>query len=203
MTRLLPLLLAAAALLSASDAPVFPYGAVYFRKSNPPEAEWARDHQTAARIGMNTFRHWFMWSAIEVAPGKYDWRDYDRMMDLAAQNGIKVVIAELITAAPSDHGVTAAGRAKRRRDVPQHFVARGVTVGVVDQLESVHVEHDYGHVAGHIGSDDLLHSPMNCAMVHQTRKTIVIGLIRQLGLRHLEVVDACLKLTHEAKVFGP
>jgi beta-galactosidase len=82
------------------SVPVFPYGAVYFRKSNPPESDWARDHQTAARIGMNTFRHWFMWSTIEVAPGKYDWRDYDRMMDLAAQNGIKVVIAELITAAP-------------------------------------------------------------------------------------------------------
>jgi beta-galactosidase len=100
MTKLLFVLLAAAGLLNATDAPVFPYGAVYFRKSNPPEAEWARDHQTAARIGMNTFRHWFMWSAIEVAPGKYDWRDYDRMMDLAAQNGIKVVIAELVTAAP-------------------------------------------------------------------------------------------------------
>jgi beta-galactosidase len=41
-----------------------------------------------------------MWGAIEVAPGRYDWRDYDRMMDLAAQNGIKVVIAELITSAP-------------------------------------------------------------------------------------------------------
>ena len=100
MTKLLFVLLAAVGLLNAADAPVFPYGAVYFRKSNPPEAEWARDHQTAARIGMNTFRHWFMWSAIEVAPGKYDWRDYDRMMDLAAQNGIKVVIAELVTAAP-------------------------------------------------------------------------------------------------------
>ena len=93
------LLAAGAAALPAAD-PVFPYGAVYFRKSNPPEADWARDHATARRIGMNTFRHWFMWSAIEVAPGKYDWRDYDRMMDLAAQNGIKVVIAELITAAP-------------------------------------------------------------------------------------------------------
>jgi beta-galactosidase len=80
--------------------PVFPYGAVYFRKSNPPEEDWARDFQTAAKVGMNTFRHWFMWSAIEVAPGKYDWRDYDRMMDLAAQNGIKTVIAEMITAAP-------------------------------------------------------------------------------------------------------
>jgi beta-galactosidase len=49
---------------------------------------------------MNTFRHWFMWSAIEVAPGRYDWRDYDRMMDLAARNGIKVVIAEMVTASP-------------------------------------------------------------------------------------------------------
>src|SRR5207253_3692865 len=86
--------------MAAEPAAVFPYGAVYFRKSNPPEEDWARDHKTAARIGMNTFRHWFMWSAIEVAPGKYDWRDYDRMMDLAAQNGIKVVIGELITAAP-------------------------------------------------------------------------------------------------------
>jgi beta-galactosidase len=93
--------LAAMPVWSAADSdPVFPYGAVYFRKSNPPEQDWARDHRTAARIGMNTFRHWFMWGAIETAPGKYDWRDYDRMMDLAAQNGIKVVIAELITSAP-------------------------------------------------------------------------------------------------------
>lgn len=91
--------LLASSWLYATD-PVFPYGAVYFRKSNPPEPDWARDHKTAAQIGMNTFRHWFMWSAIEVAPGKYDWRDYDRMMDLAAQNGINVVIAELVTAAP-------------------------------------------------------------------------------------------------------
>ena len=98
MRKLLPLLLA----LTAANAqePVFPYGAVYFRKSNPPEQDWARDHKTAAQIGMNTFRHWFMWSAIEVAPGKYDWRDYDRQMDLAAENGIKVVIAEMVTAAP-------------------------------------------------------------------------------------------------------
>jgi beta-galactosidase len=97
-------LLSAATVPSAADsipgAPVFPYGAVYFRKSNPPEQHWARDHQTAARIGMNTFRHWFMWGAIEVGHGKYDWLDYDRMMDLAAQNGIKVVIAELVTSAP-------------------------------------------------------------------------------------------------------
>jgi beta-galactosidase len=85
---------------SAQPGPVFPYGAVYFRKTNPPPEDWARDHQTAAQIGMNIFRHWFMWSAIEVAPGKYDWSDYDRNMDLAAKNGIKVVIEELVGCAP-------------------------------------------------------------------------------------------------------
>jgi beta-galactosidase len=80
--------------------PAFPYGGVYFRKSNPPEQDWARDHRAAAQLGANTFRHWFMWSAIETAPGKYYWDDYDRMMDLAAQNGIKVILAELDTCAP-------------------------------------------------------------------------------------------------------
>jgi len=80
--------------------PVFPYGAVYFRKSNPPAEAWARDHATAARVGMNTFRHWFLWGAIEVTPGKFDWADYDRMMDLAEANGLKVIIAEFTTNAP-------------------------------------------------------------------------------------------------------
>ncbi len=94
------LLMAISMPVQAAELPTFPYGAVYFRKSNPPEQDWARDHQTAARTGMNTFRHWVMWSAVEVAPGKYDWRDYDRMMDLAAQNGIKVILAEFVTAAP-------------------------------------------------------------------------------------------------------
>src|ERR1700722_16443079 len=82
------------------SSPVFPYGAVYFRKTNPPPQDWARDFQTASRVGMNIFRHWFMWSAIEVAPGKYDWSDYDRIMDLSAQNGIKLVLEELVGCAP-------------------------------------------------------------------------------------------------------
>src|SRR5215475_10407355 len=66
--------------------PVFPFGAVYFRKSNPPEQDWERDHKRAAEMGVNIFRHWFMWASIENAPGRYDWRDYDRMVELEAQN---------------------------------------------------------------------------------------------------------------------
>ena len=86
--------------MSSNVLPRFPYGAVYFRKSNPPKADWARDYQVAAADGMNCFRHWFAWSAIEVAPGVYDWDDYDRQLDLAAENGIQTIIAEMITIAP-------------------------------------------------------------------------------------------------------
>ena len=80
--------------------PNFPYGAVYFRKSNPPSEDWARDYATAQQDGHTLFRHWFLWSAIETEPGVYDWSDYDRQLDLAAEHGIKTIIAEMIAVAP-------------------------------------------------------------------------------------------------------
>ena len=80
--------------------PQVPFGAVYFRKSNPPREDWARDYGVAAEDGLNIFRHWFMWASIERRPGYYDFDDYDRQMDLAAKNGIKTVIAELTHTVP-------------------------------------------------------------------------------------------------------
>jgi beta-galactosidase len=80
--------------------PPFTYGAVYFRKSNPPHEDWERDYAVAAQDGYTAFRHWFLWSAIEIAPGVYDWADYDRQLDLAAQHGLATIIAEMTTAAP-------------------------------------------------------------------------------------------------------
>ena len=77
-----------------------PYGAVYFRKSNPPRADWERDYATARDDGMNIFRHWFLWGSIETAPGAFDWADYDAHMDLAAKHGFSVVIAEMSNAIP-------------------------------------------------------------------------------------------------------
>ncbi|PCJ88200.1 MAG: beta-galactosidase [Hyphomicrobiales bacterium] len=77
-----------------------PFGAVYFRKSNPPREDWERDYGVASEDGLNVFRHWAMWSAIEVKPGIYDWEEYDQQLDLAAKNGIKTVIAELTHTVP-------------------------------------------------------------------------------------------------------
>ena len=80
--------------------PQVPFGAVYFRKSNPPREDWERDYGVAAEDGLNVFRHWFMWASIERKPGVYDWSDYDRHMDLAAENGIKTIVAELSHSVP-------------------------------------------------------------------------------------------------------
>ncbi|WP_274650967.1 beta-galactosidase [Paenibacillus humicola] len=80
--------------------PQVPYGAVYFRKSNPPRKDWERDYAQASRDGMNLFRHWFMWSAIEIAPGRYDWEEYDAQLELAAKYGIRTIIAEMTTFTP-------------------------------------------------------------------------------------------------------
>ncbi|MGC9348279.1 MAG: beta-galactosidase [Anaerolineae bacterium] len=86
--------------MTPDPLPDFPYGAVYFRKSNPPREDWARDYATAAEDGHTLFRHWFLWSAIEIEPGVFDWSDYDRQLDLAAEHGIKTIIAEMIAVAP-------------------------------------------------------------------------------------------------------
>lgn len=81
-------------------ANTFTAGAVYFRKSNPPSQEWDRDYASAHGIGLGILRHWFMWSAIEVAPGAYDWADYDLQLDLAAKHGLKTIISIIDNSAP-------------------------------------------------------------------------------------------------------
>ena len=97
--RLLAFMLLAVS-VSGQVLPRFPYGAVYFRKTNPPREDWERDYARAAKDGMNTFRHWFMWGSIEVEPGKFDWADYDAQLDLAAKYGIKTIVAEVVHSAP-------------------------------------------------------------------------------------------------------
>ena len=120
--------------VTQSKMPVFPFGAVYFRKSNPPEGDWAHDYATAAEDGMNVFRHWFLWSAIEVAPDQYDWADYDRQLDLAAEHGIQTIIAEMITAAPE--------WAFRHYAHARYERRNGQLVGIVTRHDLVHAIRD-------------------------------------------------------------
>lgn len=84
----------------SSPLPAVPFGAVYFRQSSPPRADWARDYAEAEKDQMNCFRHWFQWAAIERAPGQYYWDDFDQQFDLAAEHGIKTIVGEILSTAP-------------------------------------------------------------------------------------------------------
>ena len=75
-------------------------GAVYYRRSAPPEQDWERDYQVAKEDGHTMFRHWFTWNSVHVAPDAFDWAPFDRHLDLAAKYGIKTIIAEHIYEAP-------------------------------------------------------------------------------------------------------
>lgn len=86
--------------MSQNNSYPIDFGAVYYRRSAPAESDWERDYQRAAEDGITMFRHWFVWGAIETAPGVYNWEPYDRQVELGQKYGIKTVIAEMSTLAP-------------------------------------------------------------------------------------------------------
>lgn len=86
--------------MDTTNNPFVHIGAVYFRKSAPPKEDWERDYRQAKVDGHTMFRHWFCWNAIEVAPDIFDWEDYDKQLDLAAQYGIDTIIAEMLVDTP-------------------------------------------------------------------------------------------------------
>ena len=62
----------------------------YFDGTSSPER--VRRHLQAARqVGARYLRCSFTWNAIEKAPGQYDWRFYDRLVDMARQDRIEIL----------------------------------------------------------------------------------------------------------------
>jgi beta-galactosidase len=86
--------------VTTENPPFVRFGAVYFRKTNPPPEDWARDYAVAREDGHTLFRHWVAWNVVETAPGRFDWSDYDRQLDLAAENGIRTILAEFCIDTP-------------------------------------------------------------------------------------------------------
>ena len=85
---------------------------------------------------MNTFRHWFLWSALEVKPGEFDWSDYDRQLDLARAHDLRIAV-EFLTDRPctktdeNDPVVASADWATRRvlNAEPEYGGVPGATDG--------------------------------------------------------------------------
>jgi beta-galactosidase GanA len=81
--------------------PVFAFGAQYYRVPGPPPEDWARDLHRMREHGCNAVRFWASWSWVHRAPGSFDFADLDRLMDLAAEAGLRVLINVILENAPS------------------------------------------------------------------------------------------------------
>jgi beta-galactosidase len=79
---------------------MFVYGTQYYRAPNPGPAEWARDLEQIRTLGFNTIKYWITWSWVHRPDDGLDLSETDRLMDLAEQHGLKVVLNIILENAP-------------------------------------------------------------------------------------------------------
>ena len=64
----------------------------YFRPPFPLQPRWEDDFELIADTGFTHIYVSACWSWIEAQPGEYGFDDYDRLMQLARQHGLKVIV---------------------------------------------------------------------------------------------------------------
>ena len=67
-------------------------GTQYYRPPNPPTERWEQDIRMIKDHGLSVIRMWFVPDAINPAEGQWDWAAFDRLFELAHENGLKVLI---------------------------------------------------------------------------------------------------------------
>ncbi|MBN2057737.1 MAG: beta-galactosidase [Candidatus Saganbacteria bacterium] len=71
---------------------MLPFGVTYYPDQWPRET-WDRTFAEIKQAGLNIIRFGEMaWDWIEPEPGKFEWKELDRAMDLCAKHGIKVLL---------------------------------------------------------------------------------------------------------------
>ncbi|MBN1269500.1 MAG: beta-galactosidase [Kiritimatiellae bacterium] len=75
-------------------------GSQYYRPPTPDPSRWESDLRRMREAGLNTVQLWAVWGWIEPEPGRFVYDDYDRLFDLADQNGLKVVVSTITDVQP-------------------------------------------------------------------------------------------------------
>lgn len=75
-------------------------GVQYYRPPFPNERYWKDDLKNIRAAGFNTLQLWVLWSWVESVPGRFDFADYDRLIELANENGLKVVLSAIAEVQP-------------------------------------------------------------------------------------------------------
>ncbi|MBS1370344.1 MAG: beta-galactosidase [Lentisphaeria bacterium] len=76
-------------------------GVQYYRAPFPDSKHWESDLRKMRDSGLNTVQLWVSWGWVEPAPGKFVYDDYDRLVELAAKNGLGVVLSTIAEIQPN------------------------------------------------------------------------------------------------------
>lgn len=75
-------------------------GVQYYRAPFPENKYWENDLKLISESGLNTVQLWAVWAWIEPSPGEFIFDDYDRLIELADKNGLKVVLSSIAAVQP-------------------------------------------------------------------------------------------------------
>ena len=75
-------------------------GTQYFRPPFPRDLHWDDDFRRIKNAGLNTVQLWVLWSWVEAEPGRFDFDDYDRLVELAAKHDLQVVLSTIAEVQP-------------------------------------------------------------------------------------------------------
>ena len=70
-------------------------GPQYYRPPFPISKFWKDDIAKIKDSGFNCLQLWVMWSWVEAKPGRFNYDDYDRIIDCAEQHGLNVVLSTI------------------------------------------------------------------------------------------------------------
>jgi len=80
---------------------IFLVGTQYFRAPTPMPEDWQRDLENIRECGMNIIRLWLVWSWMNPAPGRYDFEDVERLLELCKKFDIRAVLLTSLEGAPA------------------------------------------------------------------------------------------------------
>ncbi|MCK6491035.1 MAG: beta-galactosidase [Planctomycetes bacterium] len=83
-----------------SDHPGFLFGAQYYRAPTPSADCWEGDLRRMRELGLTSAKFWVQWRWSHRAPGRFVFDDLDRLMDLAAANGLAVHLNTIFDVPP-------------------------------------------------------------------------------------------------------
>ncbi|AHF93313.1 beta-galactosidase [Opitutaceae bacterium TAV5] len=75
-------------------------GVQYYRPPFPVQKFWADDLKCIRDSGLDTLQLWVTWAWVESRPGVYRFEDYDRLMELAGEAGLEVILSTIAELQP-------------------------------------------------------------------------------------------------------